>query len=69
MSFLDFGQGTDLSLNFPSFSVDQVKLLTQKHHIYLLNSGRINVCGITPTNVDHFGRAIHDAVTNVNAHL
>ena len=51
------------------FSVDQVRLLTEKHHVYLLNSGRVNVCGITPTNVDHVGRAIHDAVTSVNAHL
>lgn len=43
--------------------------LAQKHHIYLLESGRINVCGITLANVDHIGRAIHDAVTSANAHL
>jgi len=58
-----------MSINSLSFTVDQVKLLAQKHHIYLLDSGRINVCGITPANVDHIGRAIHDAVTSVNAHL
>ena len=58
-----------MSISFLSFSVAQVKLLAQKHHIYLLDSGHINVCGITPANVDHIGRAIHDAVTSVNAHL
>lgn len=58
-----------MSLSFLSFTVDQVKLLTQKHHVYLLDSDRINVCGVTQQNVDHVGRAIHDAVTVVNAHL
>lgn len=58
-----------MSLSFLLFTVDQVKLLAQKHHIYLLDSGRINVCGITLANVDHIGQAIHDAVTSVNAHL
>jgi len=58
-----------MSFSFLSFAVDQVKLLAQKHHVYLLDSGRINVCGITPANVDHIGRAIHDAVTSVNAYL
>lgn len=58
-----------MSLSFLSFTVDQVKLLAQKHHIYLLDTGRINVCGITPANVDHIGRAIREAVTSVNTHL
>ena len=58
-----------MSFSFLSFTVDQVKLLAQKHHVYLLESGRMNVCGITPANVDHIGRAIDDAVTSVNAHL
>lgn len=75
--FLTFGLGIaqvetnkiSQLLGFTSFSVDQVRLLTQKHHIYLLNSGRINVCGITHKNVDYVGRAIHDVVTNTSAHL
>ena len=68
-SFLKSFPKTVMSLSFLSFTVDQVKLLAQKHHVYMLDSGRINVCGITPANVDHIGRAIHDAVTSVNAHL
>lgn len=41
----------------------QVELLASKYHIYLLNSGRINICGITSHNVDYVAQAIYDAVT------
>jgi len=49
-------------MNF--FSVKQVEMLASKHHIYLLNSGRINVCGLTPSNVEYVANAIHDVVCN-----
>ncbi|XP_031554822.1 aspartate aminotransferase, cytoplasmic-like [Actinia tenebrosa] len=51
--------------SFTGLNLKQVELLTSKYHIYLLNSGRINVCGLNPGNVDHVARAIHDAVSNV----
>lgn len=38
--------------------------MASKYHIYLLNSGRINICGITSANVDYVAKAIYDAVTN-----
>jgi len=41
----------------------QVDHLTKEHHIYLLRSGRINMCGLTTKNVEYVANAIHDAVT------
>lgn len=39
--------------------------MVQKHHIYMLRSGRINMCGLNPSNVDYVAQAIHETVTNV----
>lgn len=41
----------------------QAEYLIQEYHIYLLKSGRINVCGLNPSNVQYMARAMHDAVT------
>lgn len=41
----------------------QVEYLTKKHHIYLLKSGRINMCGLNTTNMEYVADAIKDAVT------
>jgi aspartate/tyrosine/aromatic aminotransferase len=40
----------------------QVEHLTQKYHIYLLKSGRINMCGLTTKNIDYVAQAIHETV-------
>jgi len=54
----------DLLISFFSFStVKQVEFLAKNYHIYLLNSGRINICGITTHNVEYVAKAIHEAVT------
>ena len=45
----------------------QVKVLTEKYHIYLLANGRINMCGVTIPMVDHLATAITDAVVNTPA--
>lgn len=50
---------------FTGLNVKQVEFLAKKYHIYLLNSGRINICGITTHNVDYVAQAIHDAVNTV----
>ncbi|KAG6458386.1 hypothetical protein O3G_MSEX010833 [Manduca sexta] len=41
----------------------QTEHLIKEYHIYLLKSGRINICGLNPGNVEYVARAIHDAVT------
>ena len=38
----------------------------KKYHIYLLRSGRINMCGLNEKNLDYVAEAIHDAITTVS---
>lgn len=47
------------ALMFPG---QQVQKLVQEYHIYLLSSGRINMCALTTGNMDYVASAIHDAV-------
>lgn len=51
--------------SFLGISPSQVKVLIEKHHIYLLSSGRISMAGVTTKNVDHVAQALHDVVVNV----
>jgi len=41
----------------------QVAVLTEKFHIYLLSSGRINMAGLTTKNVEYVAKAIHSVCT------
>merc|ERR1719192_2549709 len=43
----------------------QSEWLVQERHIYLLRSGRISMCGLTPANIDYVAQSIHQAVTQV----
>ena len=43
----------------------QVDFLVKEKHIYLLKSGRISMCGVTPGNLDYVAASIHEAVTTV----
>ena len=36
--------------------------LLKNYHIYLLRSGRINMCGLNENNLDYVAEAIHDSV-------
>ncbi|PSN36814.1 Aspartate aminotransferase [Blattella germanica] len=51
--------------SYTGLSQRQVEYMVQKHHIYLLKSGRINMCGLTTKNIDYVANAIHDTVVNV----
>ncbi|MPC12375.1 Aspartate aminotransferase, cytoplasmic [Portunus trituberculatus] len=51
--------------SFTGMTAAQAKHLADKYHIFLLSSGRINMCGITTGNIDYVAEAIHDAVSNV----
>uniref|UniRef100_H2YRC9 Aspartate aminotransferase n=1 Tax=Ciona savignyi TaxID=51511 RepID=H2YRC9_CIOSA len=50
--------------SYTGLNASQVEFL-RKRHIYLLSSGRINMCGITTSNIDYLVESIHDAVTSV----
>ncbi|KAK8744112.1 hypothetical protein OTU49_001001 [Cherax quadricarinatus] len=52
--------------SFTGLSAKQSKYLGEKYHIFLLSSGRINMCGITTGNIDYVAEAINDAVCNVS---
>ncbi|XP_070541489.1 aspartate aminotransferase, cytoplasmic-like [Ptychodera flava] len=43
----------------------QVEYLIKNYHLYIMKSGRINMCAITTKNVDYIAAAFHDAVSNV----
>ncbi|GFG37317.1 hypothetical protein Cfor_03256 [Coptotermes formosanus] len=51
--------------SYTGLSPEQVEHLTQKHHIYLLKSGRINMCGLTTKNIDYVAQAIYETVLQV----
>lgn len=54
-SFLLEQQGM---FSFSGLSPEQVDALREQHSIYIVGSGRINVAGITPSNVDRLAAAI-----------
>lgn len=37
----------------------------KEYHIYIMKSGRANMCGLTLKNLDYVANAIHEAVTQV----
>ena len=49
---------------FTGLSPEQVALLKDKYHIYMLKSGRINMCGINHSNVEYIAQAFKDAIIN-----
>lgn len=48
--------------SYTGLNPQQVKILIEKFHIYLLSSGRINMCGLNENNVEYVAQAIHTAV-------
>nr|CAD7202299.1 unnamed protein product [Timema douglasi] len=44
------------------FAAKQVEHMVKKYHIYMLECGRINICGVGSKNIDYVARAIHESV-------
>ncbi|XP_063047691.1 aspartate aminotransferase, cytoplasmic isoform X1 [Engraulis encrasicolus] len=51
--------------SFTGLNPKQVEYMIKEKHIYLMASGRINMCGLTTKNIDYVAESIHDAVTKV----
>ncbi|XP_029814423.1 aspartate aminotransferase, cytoplasmic [Manacus vitellinus] len=51
--------------SFTGLNPKQVEYLVKEKHIYLLASGRINMCGLTTKNLDYVAKSIHEAVTKI----
>nr|CAD7598211.1 unnamed protein product [Timema genevievae] len=48
--------------SYTGLTSKQVEHMVKKYHIYMLESGRINMCGIGSKNIDYVARAIHESV-------
>ncbi|XP_018803822.1 PREDICTED: aspartate aminotransferase, cytoplasmic isoform X1 [Bactrocera latifrons] len=55
--------------SYTGLNEKQVRVLIDDFHVYLLKSGRINMCGLNENNVDYVAQAIHTAVTKVGSHI
>ncbi|KAM6916632.1 LOW QUALITY PROTEIN: aspartate aminotransferase, cytoplasmic [Xenentodon cancila] len=51
--------------SFTGLNPKQVEYLVKERHIYLMASGRINMCGLTSKNIDYVAESIYEAVTKV----
>ncbi|XP_048843829.1 aspartate aminotransferase, cytoplasmic [Brienomyrus brachyistius] len=51
--------------SFTGLNPKQVEFLIKEKHIYLMASGRINMCGLTSKNMDYVAESIHEAVTKI----
>jgi len=51
--------------SYTGLSESHVEYLRNKYHIYMLRSGRINICGLNKSNISYVAEAISDALINV----
>lgn len=51
--------------SFTGLNSKQVEYMVKEKHIYLMASGRINMCGLTSKNIDYVAESIHEAVVKV----
>ncbi|KAG5855278.1 aspartate aminotransferase, cytoplasmic-like [Anguilla rostrata] len=51
--------------SFTGLNPKQVEYMIKQKHVYLMASGRINMCGLTTKNIDYVAQSIHEAVTKV----
>ncbi|VDN51628.1 unnamed protein product [Dracunculus medinensis] len=51
--------------SYTGLTPEQVGHLIKEHKVFLLKDGRINICGLNPTNVAYVAQAIYDTVSNI----
>ncbi|XP_034464883.1 aspartate aminotransferase, cytoplasmic [Hippoglossus hippoglossus] len=51
--------------SFTGLNTKQVEYMVKEKHVYLMASGRINMCGLTSKNINYVAESIHEAVTKV----
>eukprot|EP01126_Amoeba_proteus_P008446 TRINITY_DN1311_c0_g1_i27.p1 TRINITY_DN1311_c0_g1~~TRINITY_DN1311_c0_g1_i27.p1 ORF type:complete len:306 (-),score=45.78 TRINITY_DN1311_c0_g1_i27:147-1064(-) len=47
---------------YTGLTSSQVDSMIEKHHVYMLRSGRISLAGLNDTNIQHVAEAIHSVV-------
>uniref|UniRef100_A0A1I8NTU3 Aspartate aminotransferase, cytoplasmic n=1 Tax=Stomoxys calcitrans TaxID=35570 RepID=A0A1I8NTU3_STOCA len=55
--------------SYTGLNEKQVRILIDEYHIYLLKTGRINMCGLNENNVNYVAEAINAAVNRVGSQL
>ncbi len=64
----DLVSSKDLSgvFSYPRLVVvqEQVRVMTEKHHVYLTQDGRISMAGLSASKCRYLAEAINDAVRN-----
>jgi len=50
--------------SFTGLSPEQCTQMVEKHHVYMLNNGRVSMAGVTSKNVKYIAKAIDDVVRN-----
>jgi len=48
--------------SYTGLNPEQCKWLKEEKSLYLLSSGRMSLCGVTPSNIDYVAEAINEAV-------
>ncbi|CAH8518747.1 unnamed protein product [Dicrocoelium dendriticum] len=51
--------------SYTGLTKEQSQYMRDKHHVYLMNDGRINMCALTTHNVEYVAKVIHDALTEL----
>uniref|UniRef100_A0AAV2JMW2 aspartate transaminase n=1 Tax=Knipowitschia caucasica TaxID=637954 RepID=A0AAV2JMW2_KNICA len=51
--------------SFTGLNPRQVEYMVKEKHVYLMASGRINMCGLTSRNINYVAQSIHEAITRV----
>ncbi|XP_014670556.1 PREDICTED: aspartate aminotransferase, cytoplasmic-like isoform X2 [Priapulus caudatus] len=48
--------------SYTGLNPTQVAYLVKEYHVYVMKSGRINMCGLTTGNIDYVAKGIYDAI-------
>ncbi|XP_057653406.1 aspartate aminotransferase, cytoplasmic [Diorhabda carinulata] len=51
--------------SYTGLNEKQSEHMVKKHHVYMLRSGRISMCGLNSNNVHYVAKAIHETVTSL----
>lgn len=55
--------------SFTGLTQQQSKAMVEKHHVYMLENGRISMAGVTSGNVKYIAQSIDDVVRNIQSSL
>ncbi|KAF8570926.1 hypothetical protein P879_02362 [Paragonimus westermani] len=53
--------------SFTGLSKSQAEHMRARYHVYLMSDGRINMCGLTTTNIEYVAKAIHATLRSIPA--